>query len=114
MRCGEQYLEQLPGFLNCEYGGTLIKGNMFITHMLPEPGAKQMVSPFLKMGEEFAKDGRFVKEKVSVFAAPEYYSKRFIFIHTLMRPVNKLFFIIFFKSKGCRGSLSARPYKKMI
>jgi len=31
LRCGEKYLEQLPEFLNCSYGGTLIKGNMFIT-----------------------------------------------------------------------------------
>jgi hypothetical protein len=112
LRCGERYLEQLPGFLNCEYGGTLIKGSMFITHMLHDAAAKSMVAPFTEMGEAFAKDGKFEKEKVDKFAAPEYYSKRFIILHTILSPINKLFFIIFFKRNGCHGSLSAQPYKK--
>ncbi|MDF2944647.1 MAG: hypothetical protein K0S01_3505 [Herbinix sp.] len=113
LRCGERYLEQIPGFLNCEYGGTLIKGSMFIIHMLPETSSKQMVSPFIEMGEVFAIDGKFDKEKVNKFAAPEYYSKRFILLHTLLSPLNKLFFAIFFKKNGCLGSLTAQPYKKM-
>lgn len=113
LRCGEQYLEQLPGFLNCEYGGTLIKGSMFVTHMLPDASAKKMVVPFTEMGEVFAKDGKFEKEKVDRFAAPEYFSKGYIILHTLLRPLHKLFFMIFFKMNGCRGSLSAQPYKKL-
>jgi multimeric flavodoxin WrbA len=46
-------------------------------------------------------------------ASPEYYSKRFILLHTILSPLNKLFFAIFFKKNGCRGSLTAQPYKKM-
>lgn len=114
LRCGERYLELLPGFLNCEYAGTLIKGNMFITHMLPVATANKMVSPFTQMGEVLAKDGKFDKEKVDKFAAPEYYSKGFILLHTLLRPLNKLFFDIFFKKNGCTGSLSAQPYKNYM
>lgn len=44
LRCGEKYLELLPGYLNCDYNRTLIKkkgGGMFITHMLPPEGQKK-------------------------------------------------------------------------
>lgn len=114
LRCGEDYLKQLPTFLNCEYGGTLIKGGMFITHMLPESSAQKMVFPFAEMGEVFAKEGLFEREKVNQFAGPEFLSKRNVFFHALLKPLNKLFFILFFKKKGCQGSLAARPYQKLI
>lgn len=114
LRCGERYLEQLPGFLNCEYGGTLIKGNMFAIHMLPDASAQNMLLPFTNMGEIFAKDGYFEKEKVNLFAAPEFFTKRFMLLHRFLSPLNKLFFMIFFRQNGCRGSLSAKPYKKYI
>lgn len=114
LRCGQRYLEQLPGFLNCEYGGTLIKGNMFIIHMLPDKSAEKMVFPFIEMGKLFAKNGRFEKEMVDVFAAPEYFSKEFILLHTILRPLNKLFFVFFFKKNGCQGNLSAKPYKNYL
>jgi hypothetical protein len=114
LRCGERYLEKLPGFLNCEYGGTLIKGSMFITHMLPDTAAQKIVFPFIESGKEFARSGVFDKARVDQFAAPEFYSKRFIFIHTLLSPLNKLFFVVFFKKNGCRGSISAQPYKDYL
>lgn len=114
LRCGEQYLEQLPAYFNCEYGGTLIKGNMFVTHMLPGEAAKKTVAPFIEMGEVFAADGRFIKEKSDRFAAPEYFSKRFIAFSNLTSPLKKLFFDIFFGRMGCQGKLSAKPYQAYL
>lgn len=63
----------LPKYLGCDYGGTLLKGDLFITHMLPEKAQQQTVSPFYTMGEQFAADSSFDKKKVSEFAKPEYF-----------------------------------------
>lgn len=113
-RCCERYLETLPMHLGCEYGGTLIKGNMFITHMLPAPAQQQTVSPFESMGEQFANDHYFDKKKVDAFAAPEYLSKGTIFISNLFNPIKKVFFHTFFGKMGCSGSLRAKPYAKYL
>ena len=114
LRCGEQYLEKLPAFLNCDYGGTLIKGNMFITHMMPSPTANNIVAPFKEMGENFAQDGTFIKSKVDQFAAPEFFSKPYCAFFTMFIPFQKLFFHTFFKKKGCKGKLAAKPYQKYL
>lgn len=114
LRCGEKYLEQLPGYLNCDYNGTLIKGGMFITHMLPSEGQKKAVKPFYLMGKHFAIHGSFEKAAADEFAGREYYSKAMILFLTILRPVNKLFFHIFFKKMGCKTRLAAKPYKKYL
>lgn len=114
LRCGEKYLEQLPCYLNCDYNGTLIKGGMFITHMLPPKGQKKAVKPFYLMGKRFAGCGSFQKEAADEFAGREYYSKAMIVLLTMLRPVNKLFFQVFFKKMGCKTSLAAKPYMKYL
>lgn len=114
LRCGERYLEKLPGYLNCSYAGTLIKGNMFITHMMPEEAAAKIVRPFRQMGETFAEKHHFDKEEASQFAAPEYFSKSFQLFFTLITPFRKLLFDIFFKKHGCKGKLTAKPYQKFL
>ena len=42
LRCGEAYLEILPSYFNCEYNGTLIKGDNFAPAWLPEKQANKM------------------------------------------------------------------------
>ena len=113
-RCGEEYLKKLSGYLNCDYGGTLIKGDMFILHMMSKDISDKMVAPFRQMGRFFAQDGRFSEEKTRDFAGPEHCSRGFVIFFTLVRPVHKLFFQLFFKKHGCRGSLNARPYESYI
>lgn len=114
LRCGEAYLEKLPAYLGCEYGGTLIKGNMFITHMMPPEGYAKSVAPFTDMGRRFAEIGRFDKDEVSAFAAPEYLSGGYRLFFTLISPLQKAFFHFFFKKNGLQGSLKAKPYKDCL
>ncbi len=114
LRCGEKYLEKLPSFLNCAYGGTLIKGNLFITHMMPKETADKMVAPFIQMGAAFARNNGFSKEEANRFAAPEFLSKPSVVISTLFGPLKKVFFNIFFHKNGCRGKLTDRPYEKYL
>lgn len=114
LRCGERYLEMLPGYLNCQYGGTLIKGNMFITHMLPPGAAEKTVAPFGEMAKKYALTGYFSKEEASQFAGPEYFSKGAIALSTLFGPVKKLFFNYYFGKQGCRGKLADKPYADQL
>lgn len=115
LRCGERYLEMLPGYLNCEYAGTLIKGNMFAVAMVPEQAGEKMVAPFEEMGHRFAEKGQFVKEEVTDFAAPEYMSKSSIRFYNLIgSKIQKMFFDRFSKSLGCKGRLDDKPYETFV
>ena len=115
LRCGEQYLEMLPQYFNCEYAGTLIKGNMFAVSMVEGKGREAMIEPFVQMGETFAQDGAFHKEKVTEFAKPEYFSKGFIIFFRFVSPLQKMFLSSFSKKKlGRKESIKAKPYQKYI
>ncbi|MDR2957368.1 MAG: NAD(P)H-dependent oxidoreductase [Coriobacteriales bacterium] len=115
LRCGEQLLEKLPGYLNCEYAGTLIKGNMFAASLLDSEAAETMLYPFATMGEEFARSNSFDKKKATEFAKPEYFSKGYIlFFKALLGPVNRLATSIMAKRRGLQGSLKDKPYQSYI
>lgn len=114
LRCGEEYLEQLPGYLNCEYAGTLIKGNMFMVSLSHGKEREKSIHPFVGLGEQFAKDECFYKDNVSEFAKPEYFSKAILTMFTLMRPIQSLMFKKIAKSLGCKAPLRAKPYKQYV
>ncbi len=114
LRCCESYLEMLPSMLGCQYNGTLLKGDMFAVSLFAGKIREQMVSPFTNMGKYYGEKGYFDKEVISVFAKPEYFSKRFIVFHTLMNPIKKLMFRLIAKKLGCKKSLSYQPYKKYV
>lgn len=109
--CGESYLEQLPAYLNCDYAGTLIKGNMFGVSLVEGKARAGMLAPFRAMGAAFAEKGCFTKEEAAAFAGPAYFSKGFIFFFTLISPLQRLVFRQYAKKLGCRASLKARPYE---
>lgn len=113
-RCCERYLQQLPALLGCEYGGTLLKGNMFMTHIFTEEMRASSISPFAVMGETFAEDGCFRKEKADRFAAPEFFKMPYVLFLKAIDPVQKVFFSLFFKKNGCLGKLTDRPYQKYL
>lgn len=110
LRCCERYLEKLPAYLNCDYNGTLIKGNMFAVSFIPEKSRVKVLAPFVEMGKVFAMDGRFDKDKVSIFAKPEYFSKRSIFFSSLMNPMQNWMLRQIAKSMGCKKPLDDTPY----
>ena len=112
LRCGEAYLEILPSYLNCEYNGTLIKGDNFGPSWMPEKMAEKMVAHFEKMGTSFARRGTFDKEEVSAFAAPEYFAEKDIRQYNRIgRRIQKMIFHFMAKNNGCKKPLDDRPYQ---
>ena len=111
LRCGEAYLEMLPSYFNCEYNGTLIKGDNFGPAWMPEEMADKMVAHYEKMGESFAKKNCFDREEVTEFAAPEYFSEKDIKSHKRIgRWMQKAMFYYIAKKNGCKKPLDDRPY----
>lgn len=114
LRCGEAFLETLPAYLNCEYAGTLIKGDNFAISFLPEETAVKMTKPYEEMGKLFAQKGSFAKEKVTQFAAPEYFSAPMRVFLQAITPVQNLMLRRIAKSIGCKEKLDAKPYQACV
>ena len=111
LRCGEAYLEILPSYFNCEYNGTLIKGDNFAPAWLPEKQANKMVAHYEKMGLSFAQKGTFDKEEVNKFAAPEYFSEKQIRLFNCINWLQKMMFRHIAKKNGCKRPLDDKPYQ---
>lgn len=111
LRCGEAYLEILPSYFNCEYNGTLIKGDNFGFSWVPENMAEKMAAHYEKMGRSFAEKGTFNKEEVNEFAAPEYFSEKVIRQYKYVRWIQKALFNYIAKKNGCRKPLDDKPYQ---
>ena len=111
LRCGEAYLEIMPSYFNCEYGGTLIKGDNFGPAFMPEDMAEKMVAHYEKMGEYFAEKSYFEKEAVTNFAAPEYFSEKEIRKLKRMRWMQNAMFRYLAKKQGCTRPLDDKPYQ---
>ncbi len=52
-----------------KYNGTLLKGDMFTVSFVEGKIRKQMVEPFNKMGQYYAKNNYFNKEVVNIWAS---------------------------------------------
>ena len=111
LRCGEAYLEILPSYFNCEYNGTLIKGDNFAQAWLPEKQENKMVAHYEKMGLSFAQKGTFDKEEVNKFAAPEYFSKKQIRLFNCINWLQKMMFRHIAKKNGCKRPLDDKPHQ---
>ncbi|MBQ1998991.1 MAG: NAD(P)H-dependent oxidoreductase [Spirochaetales bacterium] len=111
LRCGEAYLEILPSYFNCEYNGTLIKGDNFAPAWLPEKQANKMVAHYEKMGLSFAQKGTFDKEEVNKFAAPEYFSEKEICLFNCTNWLQKMIIRHIAKKNGCKRPLDDKPYQ---
>ena len=111
LRCGEAYLEILPSYFNCEYNGTLIKGNNFALAWFPEKQANKMVAHYEKMGLSFAQKGTFDKEEVNKFAAPEYFSKKEICLFNCTNWLQKMIIRHIAKKNGCKRPLDDKPHQ---
>lgn len=109
-RCCEKYLETLPEKLGCNYGGTLIKGDMFSLGLLDEKNRRKRLEPFTRMGRYFAEKGHFEKSVCNEFAAPEYMSEKDIKNFNRFGQVQRVFMGFIAKKMGCKGKLDAKPY----
>ena len=111
LRTAELYLEKLPGYLNCDYAGTLIKGGMFALAISSEKAKKKLLRPIYEMGKAYAKQRRFEKTAVTEFAAPERYSKAMIAFIRLLKPVNRIAWRYLSRKLGVKDKIDARPYQ---
>lgn len=113
LRTCEKYLEKLPSYLNCNYKGTLIKGNMFALNLL-EKSKEKNLEPFVEMGRVYGKKHCFEKEEVSKFAAPEFFDKKSIALIKLSAPVSKLAWKHLAKMYDAKGDLNEKPLDKFV
>lgn len=74
LRCGEEFLAKLPGYLGVRYGGCLVKGDNFGIRVLDEEKQRQVTKPYQAMGELFAEGDGFFREEAKKFTGPEYLS----------------------------------------
>ena len=73
LRCGEAFLEKLPGYLGVRYGGCLVKGDNFGIRVLDEEKQAQVTKPYQAMGKLFAEGDGFFREEAKKFTGPEYF-----------------------------------------
>ncbi len=112
LRTAEKFLDKLPEYFNCQYGGTLIKGGMFGMASIRGEGFRRKMEVLFKAAiDEYGEKGCFKKEYVSWFAGPEYYSKAMIFLAKLTKPLNRVVWYIMGKKMGVQASLRTRPYE---
>lgn len=74
LRCGEEFLEKLPGYLGVCYGGCLVKGDNFGIRILDEKKQEQVTKPYQAMGALFTQGDGFFREEAKEFTGPEYFS----------------------------------------
>ena len=113
-RCCEAYLKKLPGYFACRYGGTLLKGNMFILHEMSMQKQQKEMKQFYDIGIIFARRQCFDQVLTDAFGKPEYLSKKMIVLQYLMRPLQRMIFRIFANRKGCKMALDTKPYKEKV
>lgn len=73
LRCGEEFLMRLPGYLGVRYGGCLVKGDNFGIRFVDEKKQMQITKPYQAMGRLFAEEGGFLREEAKKFTGPEYF-----------------------------------------
>lgn len=114
-RCCEKFLETLPGQLGCDYGGTLLKGDLFGLSLTDEKTREKLLAPFTEMGRYYSRTGYFDKPAVDRFAVPEYLPEKQVRLFNLVgRPVQLMFAGRMARKLGCHGRLDARPYEKSL
>ncbi len=113
LRCGEAFLEKLPGFLGCEYGGTLVKGDNFGIRVLDEDNRAKILAPYVEMGRLFSKKAGFDNEEAKAFTGPEVFPKPVqLLLQIMFKTFAKGSFKKAAKSWGCTKSLMDRPYEQ--
>jgi len=111
-RCGEHYLEKLPGYLNCEFAGILSRGDMFGVNLMGEKAGDKMVQHFEEMGRRFAENGDFLFPEAKAFTGIEYFDETFIKkFNRFGKHIQKLMMNGIAKKIGCKGRLDEKVYR---
>ena len=112
LRCGEAFLEKLPGYLGVRYGGCLVKGDNFGIRIIDEDQQAQATKPYQAMGKLFAEGDGFFRKEAKKFTGPEYLP---LPARLLMGLIFKTFAKKMFQqaaaSWGCRAPLDEKVWK---
>lgn len=73
LRCGEEFLMKLPGYLGVCYGGCLVKGDNFGIRIVDKEKQEQITKQYQAMGKLFAEGDGFFREEAKKFTGPEYF-----------------------------------------
>lgn len=112
LRCGEEFLKNLPEYLGCSYGGCLVKGDNFSIRLLDENRQKRITKPYERMGKVFAKEHSFDNKECRDFTGPEYFSFfQRLMLGMIFRTFARKMFHDVAKGWGCTEKLDAKPYK---
>ena len=109
LRCGEAFLEKLPGYLGVRYGGCLVKGGNFGIRILDEEKQAQATKPYQAMGRLFAEGDGFFREEAKKFTGPEYFPLPMrLLIGLIQKTLAKKMFQEAAASLGCSAPLDAK------
>ena len=109
LRCGEAFLEKLPGYLGVRYGGCLVKGGNFGIRILDEEKQAQATKPYQAMGRLFAEGEGFFREEAKKFTGPEYFPLPMrLLIGLIQKTLAKKMFQEAAASLGCSAPLDAK------
>ena len=109
LRCGEAFLEKLPGYLGVRYGGCLVKGGNFGIRIMDEEKQAQATKPYQAMGRLFAEGEGFFREEAKKFTGPEYFPLPMrLLIGLIPKTLAKNVFQKAAASLGCSTPLDAK------
>ncbi len=109
LRCGEAFLEKLPGYLGVRYGGCLVKGDNFGIRILGEEKQAQVTKPYQAMGRLFAEGEGFFREEAKKFTGPEYFPLPMrLLIGLIQKTLAKKMLQKAAESLGCSAPLDAK------
>ena len=109
LRCGEAFLEKLPGYLRVRYGGCLVKGGNFGIRILDKEKQAQATKPYQAMGRLFAEGEGFFREEAKKFTGPEYFPLPMrLLIGLIQKTLAKKMLQKAAESLGCSTPLDAK------
>jgi len=113
LRCGEKFLMSLPEKLGCTYGGTLIKGDNFGIRVFEGEDRDRILTPYIAMGEVFAKKGSFKSEEAKKFTGAEVFPLpiRLLISTVFVLKAKKMYTEISQKVFDCKEDLKSKPYE---
>lgn len=112
LRCGEEFLTKLPGYLGVRYGGCLVKGDNFGIRVLGEEKQKQVTKPYQAMGELFAEGDGFFRKEAKKFTGPEYFSLPMrLLMQFAFKTFQKKIFYQAAASLGCNTPLDEKVWE---
>ena len=112
LRCGEEFLAKLPGYLGVRYGGCLVKGDNFGIRILGEEKQAQVTKPYQAMGELFAEGDGFFREEAKKFTGPEYFPLPVrLIVGLIFKTLGKKMFQKAAASLGCSVPLDEKVWE---